>query len=456
MVPKEIALFLRPKEIAGINHVYYVNYRAKNQIRKNSPVEIVIPASTQDLTLLHESRLHVKFRILDKNNEPITWVDVLTSAATEDVAVVNHMAASMWRQVDVQLNQQLVSPHISVNYPYKAMIDTLLNYSNEAKKSWLQAQGYFKDMAYQFNESSNSGHIARKKLSELGQIVDLEGPLYVDICQQKRAILNGVEIFLKLFPSADAFKLFSKTADEAYQVEIIDVFLRACHIKLEPTAVVGISESLKSKPALYPMLTSSIKAFTIPAQTYTRSFEDMFNSQVPHELVVAFVKSKAYSGDYEENPYFFHHFDANYIEFSVNGKSVPGEALTPTFTPRTVWYQEPKESPTDPDNPGQAVVSDTFYQQSGYMHEYLNLFKGREPETDGIDIERNDFAGGYALFVFRPRHNLDNHDTFSMPQRGYTRLNIRLKEPTSESVTVLLYGKFQDSVSIDYVRNVTI
>ena len=43
-----------------------------------------------------------------------------------------------------------------------------------------------------------------------------------------------------------------------------------------------------------------------------------------------------------------------------------------------------------------------------------------------------------------------------MPQRGYTRLNIRLKEPTSESVTVLLYGKFQDSVSIDYVRNVTI
>lgn len=443
VVPKEIALFLKPKEIKGINNVYYVNYRAKNQIRKNSPVEIVIPSSTQDLTLLSASRLHIKARILDENGEPITWTDITQSSATPDVAIANLMAASLWRQVDLQLNTQIVSPHISVNYPYKAIIDTLLNYSGEAKKGALQAQGYHKDTAYEFNDF-NGGHLARKKLTELGRIVDLEGPLYLDICQQNRAILNGVEILVKAFPCADSFRLFT-TEGHAYQVEILDVFLRACHIKLQPNAVVGINEQLKRTPAIYPLLSSSIKAYTIPAQTYTYSQEDIFNSFVPSELVVAFVKSKAYSGEYSENLYFFHHFNVNYIEFSINGKSVPSEALTPSFK-----FLKVRNSST-----GQEEDSDTFYEQNGYVNEYLNLFKGREPQTEGLAIERKDFPGGYALFVFRLKHNLSS-DAFSMVERGYTRLNVRFSEALSESVTILLYGKFQDSVTIDLVRTVSI
>ena len=406
--------------------------------------------------MLSQSRLHVKARILDENGDPLNWIDVDTSSETPGVSIVNHMAASLWRQIDLQLNTQIISPHISVNYPYKAIIDTLLNYSSEAKKSSLQAQGFYKDTAYQFNDSSNSGHIKRKKLLELGQIIDLEGPLYLDICQQNRAILNGVEILIKAFPTADAFRIFTKIDGKAYQVEILDVFLRACHIKLQDSAVVVINEQLKRKPAIYPMLTSSIKAYTIPAQTYTYSIEDSFNSYVPAELVVAFVKSKAYSGDYAENPYFFHHFDVNYLEFSINGKSVPSEAITPSFKFQREWKSLPQADPENPVPPlGEEVVSETYYESGGYVNEFLNLFKGREPQTEGIDIEREDFAGGYALFVFRMKHNLGT-DAFSMPERGYTRLNLRLRQPSSESITCLLYGKFQDSVAIDLVRTVTV
>ena len=77
----------------------------------------------------------------------------------------------------------------------------------------------------------------------------------------------------------------------------------------------------------------------IPSQTFMYSLENIFNSFIPAQLCVAFVKSKAYSGDFKEIPYFFHHFLVNYIEFSVNGKSVPCEALTPSFTPLT--YRKP-------------------------------------------------------------------------------------------------------------------
>ena len=294
VIPKEIAVFLKPKEIKGIDTVYYVNYRAKNQIRKNSPVEIVVPSSTQDLTLLSASRLHVRARILDEAGKPLSWSDPTTGGDTPDVAVVNLAVASIWRQIDLQLNTQIISPNISVNYPYKAIFDTLLNYSSDAKKSSLQAQGFYKDLAYQFNSSSNSGHLLRKKLFEHESVADFEGPLFLDVCQQERAILNGVEILIKAFPSSDSFRLLSGNRTP-YQVEILDCYMRACHIKLNPTAVVGINDQLKRTPTIYPMLTSSLKAYTIPSQTFMYSLEDIFNSFVPAELCIAFVKSKAYS-----------------------------------------------------------------------------------------------------------------------------------------------------------------
>ena len=80
-------------------------------------MEIVIPASTQDLTLLSASRLHVQARILDEEGNPLGWSDPLKGGATPDVAVVNLALASLWRQIDLQLNTQIVSPNISVNYP---------------------------------------------------------------------------------------------------------------------------------------------------------------------------------------------------------------------------------------------------------------------------------------------------------------------------------------------------
>ena len=137
-----------------------------------------------------------------------------------------------------------MSPNISGNHPYKAIFDTLLNYAYDAKKSSLQAQGFFKDIADQFNDSSNAGHALRKKLFEHGGVADFEGPLFLDVCQQERAILNGVEVLIKAFPSADSFRLFTRE-NATYQVEILDCYLRVCHIKLTATAVLGINDQLK-------------------------------------------------------------------------------------------------------------------------------------------------------------------------------------------------------------------
>lgn len=94
VVPREIALFMRPREVRGVQDTHFVIYRAKNQIRKNSPVEIVIPGSSADLVLLSQSRLHTKVRILDSSGNPIGFND---AGQTNNVSLVNNVAHSIWR-----------------------------------------------------------------------------------------------------------------------------------------------------------------------------------------------------------------------------------------------------------------------------------------------------------------------------------------------------------------------
>ena len=43
--------------------------------------------------------------------------------------------------------------------------------------------------------------------------------------------------------------------------------------------------------------------------------------------IVAFVKSQAYNGDFNLNPYHFEHFDVSDIGFFVNGEATPRPAF---------------------------------------------------------------------------------------------------------------------------------
>ena len=47
----------------------------------------------------------------------------------------------------------------------------------------------------------------------------------------------------------------------------------------------------------------------------------MWQGEVPSRLVVGMVKSQAFNGDNNLNPYHFEHFDVSNIGFFVNGES---------------------------------------------------------------------------------------------------------------------------------------
>ena len=61
----------------------------------------------------------------------------------------------------------------------------------------------------------------------------MEGPLRVYTCPQKRDILNGVPICVKLYPSSNPFCLMT-SADTAYNLIITDDILIVYQVDVNP------------------------------------------------------------------------------------------------------------------------------------------------------------------------------------------------------------------------------
>ena len=104
-----------------------------------------IAAITDQYINLAKTRLHVKYIITDEKGVPIH--DKIPSAG-QPAAPSHHMAPilhSIFRQVDIALNQKVVSSDVGANYPYKAMIDFLLSTNTDMAQSEDEAALFHKE-----------------------------------------------------------------------------------------------------------------------------------------------------------------------------------------------------------------------------------------------------------------------------------------------------------------------
>ena len=154
-----------------------------------------------------KTRLQVTYVLTTEDGNPIKDErgDQEQPLDTSDqVAPVNLTLHSIFRQIDLSLNQKVISPDVGVNYPYKAMIDFLLGTTTDMINSQGQAVLFHKDQPEKMEMvtylGGNPAFTYRAKKNKDGGSITLEGSLYLDFAfGQNRAILNGVAINVKYF-----------------------------------------------------------------------------------------------------------------------------------------------------------------------------------------------------------------------------------------------------------------
>jgi hypothetical protein len=130
----ELDLFDVPPTQISYEAARIVDYYPISNI-DNGPIEFFISGSSDEYIVLSQTYLYLEVQILDSSDKPLT---------SQIVAPVNLFMHSLFSQVDVSLNDTLVTASVNT-YPYRCIFETLLNYGFDAKNSHLGTSLFFKD-----------------------------------------------------------------------------------------------------------------------------------------------------------------------------------------------------------------------------------------------------------------------------------------------------------------------
>ncbi len=132
----ELDLFSLPLTQTSIERGSWVEYHPISSISDGGPIEFVISGSGDEYMDLNQTQLYIQTKI--------TKADGTDLASENQVGPVNLFLQSLFNQVDVSLNERLISPS-TPTYPYRSMIETLRSYGSDAPKSQLSSSLFYKD-----------------------------------------------------------------------------------------------------------------------------------------------------------------------------------------------------------------------------------------------------------------------------------------------------------------------
>lgn len=409
----ELDIFATPPTQNSVEGGSTFCYRPISSLSELSPIEFVVSAAGDEYLDLAHTTLHIVAEIKTKSTD-----------TTKSVSPINNWLHSMFSQVDVFLNQKCVTPP-SNNYNYRAYIENLLNYTDNAKKSHLTAGMWYKDDAGKMNSTANTGYLSRQKLTKTGP-VELYGHLHCDIFNTDKFMVNGVEMGIKLIKAKNEFQLFG---DGNGYVEIIDANLFVRKVKINPSILIAHARALSVTPAKYPITRVEVKTVTIGTSIQSKSIDNIFLGQLPKRCIIGMVESSAFNGSFESNPFNFEHFNHNYLSLYLDSTQIPSKPLTPDFT------------------------------KSNYTRSYYTLFEGTgiHFSDTGNSISSDEYPNGYCLAAFDLTPDLSCNSThWNIVRNGTLRAEIRFEKPIEKTITLIIFAEFDNVIEVDKNRNIII
>ena len=427
----ELDLFSVKDVNTAVELTYLKEFNPISKPSHGAPIEFNITNSSPDYISLKETKLYIEVGLYNETG--------VMNEADANVGVINLPGASLFRQCDVSLQQQVLTANVGSNYPYKALFDSLFKYNwLEQNMGALPSAGFVKDQglmdATNCTVADNAGLQKRYKATN-GKTAFYVTKLFVDVFDQEKLLLNHVPLNVKLYPSNDKFALmYGKLgANKYYYFKIENAKLVVPFVKIQSSLLEEHGRELRKSMALYPFIKSDIKTFTVNAGSQEFSVDNVFQENIPDVMFVAMTGVDNYSGDNAKNPFNFEHNNLNHLDFSINGFS--NESLT--FKPSLKNNSLPES-------------------KNSYMQSYASLFKKSNPEfTDIPNIDLQEYVKGY--FIHKLNVSRSTNSQYSTPLRkGQTRLTLRFAVALSKAITVIVYGTFNGILKIDESRNIDV
>ena len=256
--------------------------------------------------------------------------------------------------------------------------------------------------------------------------MELIGRPHVDIFQQDKYLLNGVDMSLRFTRAAKEFVL---TADDVsgYMIDIQEAALYVRKVKINPTISIAHHKTLQQGiTAKYPLRRGVVSTFTIPQGNHSYNKENMLTGQLPRRIVVGFVGNKGFNGSSKLNPFNFRHYRLDYLMFNTDTQQFPSQPLKPDFANKETVRE--------------------FYE----MYSGMGLNNSRS----GVDINLEDFMAGYTLYAIDLTADMSEGAHIEPVKYGTLRMDAHFAAPLAEPVNCVCYAEYDNMIQIDLARNI--
>ena len=314
-------------------------------------------------------------------------------------------------------------------------------YNNDAKTNLLRGDFFFPESkkVSTFSEAEELPTTTKKYACATNEIpVEYEayGKIHCDIFNINKYMLNNIDIKLVFSRSTDNFCLFGEKTLKA-NVSIRDTFLRIRRVKISNAVMLAHAMALEQTTAKYPIKRVLLKPFVIPNSSDVFTISGIHFGIMPTRVVVGFVKTSAYGGTIEEDPFYFHHIGVTYINLKVASRSIP-----------------------------YAQGIRTSYYKDNYTQGYLTLHKNIREASNGITYEN--YKTGNTLYAFDLTPDLCSADHFNLLKDGSLDLDVHLeKDPKAAGgaalvtsgaggYTAMFYLEFDNIIEITKERQVLV
>ena len=412
-----------------VERTSYTDHTPIAALQHGCAIEFFVPGVPQQYLDLSRSYLYVRAKITDATGGNV--------GGTVNVGPVNLTMQSLFSNVDVELCSTRVSDSNGL-YPYRAMLETLISYNEDAQASHLTSSIWKKDTAGQMNllvsignPALNLGLKERTLMFLASNEVEMIGRPHADLFHQPKCIPQNCSLKLKLTPTRDEFRLITplpegEAAQVQYRVVITEARLCIRTLQVSPATVMAHEQVLMTTNMRFPIRRVTMKHLAIPRGQTSILHDNIYLGTLPRRILLAFVDDTAMTGSYQQNPFNFQNFGINHLALYVNGEMVPKRAYEPNFT------------------------------TGRFVRDYLSIFQGTDTlfSNRSINITRNEFANGYALWMFDLSGDVGASGIFRIPKTGAVRVEVKFANATAATINLLCYAEFDGVLELDRNRSV--
>lgn len=415
-------LFDLPNYEQALIHGKTLTYYPDASVNNNGPYEIKVPSADNAFTELPLTKLHLCLEVQKDDGSALT--------DTELNSVVNLLPHSIFKQIELYVNEVQINDLSTPTYAYKSYIETLLSYNKALKDTQLAACEFWnketigKEESFSITDTDGSKTFVAKLNKIKNKKLYFTIGLHVDFLNSARMLIPGIPLRLKFIRNDDSFSLLGATKKAKIKVHEIKLDVR--RIICDPGVAESIRQSLQTKPVLYPMVQSKIKTYLLNSTTQSQTISQIFNGKMPRSFIVGMVASAGIDGHVNKNPFLFKHFDLKSFVPYFNGESIIPQPLTFNFS------------------------TGDYVRGYDWFLTNIGLNKMRS-----VDITIEDWLANSFFLPFDMSPDLDNAFSLRAVESGTLDFQLNFNTALEQNTTILIYASFNEVLIIDKDKNVS-